>query len=274
MWFGWLSLCPTEQNFVTHPFHLRLGQTWDNIYRSDTVKDNLSPAWRDAVVPLSTLCGGDQSLPIRVAVYDFESSGKHVIMGQFETSVNGLVAASTDGAEDLGKAIPLQVKGKETGSIVVLKAEVAGVEDESPSSVTGRMAQMAVSSTTSSVTLSSMPSFVDYIAGGCQLNVVVAIDFTGSNGNPRQPGTLHYLSPTGDKNDYEKAIISNLSILKKYDHDQKYPVLGFGAKYDGQVYHAFQCGNEREVCGIDGVLAAYHHVFKTGLIMSRYVDLE
>ena len=48
-------------------------QTWDNVYRSGIVKDNLNPTWKDAVVPLSTLCGGDHDLPIRVAVYDHES---------------------------------------------------------------------------------------------------------------------------------------------------------------------------------------------------------
>jgi len=30
--------------------------------------------------------------------------------------------------------------------------------------------------------------FVDYVSGGCELNVMVAIDFTGSNGDPRTPG--------------------------------------------------------------------------------------
>lgn len=31
---------------------------------------------------------------------------------------------------------------------------------------------------------------------------MVAIDFTGSNGNPMQPGTLHYIDPTGRPNQY------------------------------------------------------------------------
>jgi hypothetical protein len=44
--------------------------------------------------------------------------------------------------------------------------------------------------------------------------VVVAIDFTGSNGDPRQPGTLHYMDPNGAKNDYEKAILSIMEILQ------------------------------------------------------------
>jgi hypothetical protein len=250
-------------------------QTWDNIYRSDPVSDCLDPAWKDAIVSLSTLCGGDQDLPVRVAVFDYEKSGRHVSMGQFETSVNGLVNANTGGAEDAGKAIPLKLKGELVGSIIVLKAEVAGVE-----SVTEQMAQttvsapavsaprVAVASAAPAASGGNKPSFVDYISGGCQLSVVVAIDFTGSNGNPRTPGTLHYMSPDGAKNDYEKAITSILSVLSHYDSDQLYPVRGFGAKYNGVVDHAFQCGDTGQVHGIDNVVSAYRAVFKTGLIMS------
>jgi hypothetical protein len=29
------------------------------------------------------------------------------------------------------------------------------------------------------------PSFLDFITGGCELNFMVAIDFTGSNGDPK-----------------------------------------------------------------------------------------
>lgn len=36
-------------------------------------------------------------------------------------------------------------------------------------------------------------SFLDYIRGGMQLNLVTAIDFTGSNGHPLDPGSLHSL---------------------------------------------------------------------------------
>jgi uncharacterized protein YegL len=69
-------------------------------------------------------------------------------------------------------------------------------------------------------------------------------------------------------NDYEKAITSIVGILSKYDTDQKFPVLGFGAKYGGVVRHAFQCGPTEEVHGVKGVLDAYHQVFKSGLVMS------
>merc|ERR1712176_1694380 len=107
--------------------------------------------------------------------------------------------------------------------------------------------------------------FLEYISGGCEINATVAIDFTGSNGDPRKPGTLHCLH---EWNDHEKAINATLTILEKYDTDKKYPVLGFGAKYGGVVRHLFQCGPTAEAHGVQGVIAAYKSVFSTGLIMS------
>ena len=114
----------------------------------------------------------------------------------------------------------------------------------------------------------SKPKFVDYIAGGCELQMCVAIDFTGSNGDPRRPGTLHYIHGDGKLNDYEKALSAVGSIVARYDSDQKFPVLGFGAKYGGVINHCFQVGRTPEVSGIAGILDAYRETFKTGLTMS------
>jgi hypothetical protein len=124
------------------------------------------------------------------------------------------------------------------------------------------MANVSVSSSPSA----STPTFLDYVSGGCELNIITAIDFTGSNGDPRKPGTLHHLGSA--KNDYEKAISAIVGILAKYDSDKMFPVVGFGAKYDGTVRHCFQCGDTEEVRGVAGVLEAYHQTFKSGLIMS------
>ncbi|EEC47209.1 predicted protein, partial [Phaeodactylum tricornutum CCAP 1055/1] len=204
--------------------------TWDNVYRSKDIHNNLNPEWETAIISLSTLCGGNLDLPILLSVFDHESSGKHKPMGQLETSVNGLKQAA-----ETRNSLQLQRKGKDVGAITVVKAEA---------------------------------NFVDYVSGGCEINVVVAIDFTGSNGDPRKPGTLHYLHPDGRKNDYEKAISAIVGILSKYDSDQKFPVVGFGAKYGGVVRHCFQCGPHEESHGVAGVLDAYKQVFKSGLVMS------
>ena len=37
-------------------------------------------------------------------------------------------------------------------------------------------------------------TFLDYLFGGCQLGLQIAIDFTISNGNIEDPGCLHYVS--------------------------------------------------------------------------------
>jgi Ca2+-dependent lipid-binding protein len=73
------------------------GLTWDNVFRSEPVKNSLDPTWETAVLELSILCGGDLDLPIRINVFDHESSGKHKAMGQAEMSVNGMVQAASSG---------------------------------------------------------------------------------------------------------------------------------------------------------------------------------
>lgn len=56
-------------------------------------------------------------------------------------------------------------------------------------------------------------TFLDYIMGGCKVNVHVAVDFTMSNGDPRSQDSLHYLNPRTQTNHYTEAINSVVSIL-------------------------------------------------------------
>lgn len=68
-----------------------------------------------------------------------------------------------------------------------------------------------------------VPSFVDFIRGGIEINLIVAIDFTGSNGDPREPQSLHYINPTYP-NEYIRAIRSVGQVLAPYDSDKQFPV--------------------------------------------------
>lgn len=199
------------------------GQSWDNVYRSEDIHNNLNPEWKEAAIDLAILCGGNHELPLQLAVFDHESSGNHKPMGDLQTTVNGLITAASR-----NEPLKLKTKGKDSGLIFVSKADVSGIE-----SVTEKMQHASISVptpvTSTYVPSSSAPKpnvdFVDYITGDCQLNVALAIDFTGSNGDPRKPGTLHYLNSSG-RNDYEKAMASIISILAKYDSDQMFPVYG------------------------------------------------
>jgi Copine len=68
-----------------------------------------------------------------------------------------------------------------------------------------------------------------YLQGGLQLNLSVAIDFTGSNGVVTHPTSLHYMNQY-NLNQYQRAIMAIGGILLDYDYDKKIPAFGFGAK--------------------------------------------
>ena len=55
--------------------------------------------------------------------------------------------------------------------------------------------------------------------GGCQLNFTVGIDFTGSNGKPSLPTSLHYLDPQSPfpSNQYTEALMAVGCIIQDYD---------------------------------------------------------
>lgn len=105
-------------------------------------------------------------------------------------------------------------------------------------------------------------SFLDYIMGGCEINVHVAIDFTLSNGDPRDPRSLHYINPRRQTNDYLEAIHSVMSILENYDTHKSFPTYGFGGIVPDSktVSHCFALnGNiyQPECVGTPGVAATY-----------------
>jgi len=110
-------------------------------------------------------------------------------------------------------------------------------------------------------------SFSSYVQEGCQLDFCVAIDFTSSNGDPREEGSYHYMGEN-TLNDYEETISAIGQSLTQYSQSQEYAVYGFGAKFGGVVRHLFQLGPTPTVIGVDGILKAYKSIFASDLVMS------
>lgn len=42
-----------------------------------------------------------------------------------------------------------------------------------------------------------IPTFEEYIKGGLELNLMIGLDFTDSNGPPNLNSSLHYIDPSG-----------------------------------------------------------------------------
>jgi hypothetical protein len=104
-------------------------------------------------------------------------------------------------------------------------------------------------------------TLVDYLRSGWQLSLAIAIDFTGSNGDPQDPNSLHYL---GGYNQYEQAIITIGTILETYDDNKSFPVWGFGGipKFLGEKdpNNCFPLNGDRsnpEVKGASAILDVY-----------------
>lgn len=83
-------------------------------------------------------------------------------------------------------------------------------------------------------------TFLDYIIGGCEISLVIGIDFTASNGDPSQEGSFHFLDSM-QANEYENAIRAVGDILACYDSDQMFPVFGFGAKLPPHYNYPSHC---------------------------------
>jgi len=213
------------------------------VHRSEVIKNTLDPEWRQFNIKVRALCNGDDERDIKVDIFDWNRSGDHEIIGTFHTNMRKLrEGPGADNVYDVVNEKKRKKKGskyKNSGTVTLKKSKVQLV-----------------------------PSFLDYIQGGTQVNFTLAIDFTGSNGNPMEPSSLHYRGdpnrPNMPPNQYVTAIRSVGEIVQDYDSDKMFPALGFGARIPpaGQVSHEFflTLDPSQPYCqGIDGVLAAYYN---------------
>jgi len=244
-----------------------MGATWSSVFRSNVIKSNLNPKWEAAKLNLEAICNGDMNRAMKVVVRDYRRRGRHLDIGEFETTMQRFVDAKNEGGDvDEDAGFTLHRNDKKTGNVLIIQAGVAPSVRETNDGELVRISRQQ--------SVKSRPEFIDYLTGGCQISLAVAIDFTASNGDPREEGTPHYFYPPDSEqwNDYQKAIFAVGSILEKYDSDGLVPTWGFGAKYGPKVRHCFQCGDEVEAKGVNGIMDAYRGVFSTQLIMSYPTD--
>ena len=96
---------------------------------------------------------------------------------------------------------------------------------------------------------------------GLNINLSIAIDFTGSNGNPKYSDSLHYID-NGYINNYEKSIRACADILSIYNKNDEYDVYGFGADINDEFMRCFNIkkdnidGNDK-IKGIENVIKEY-----------------
>ncbi|XP_071477474.1 copine-8-like isoform X1 [Diadema setosum] len=212
--------------------------TFTICHKTEVIKNTLNPNWKCFSIMLRSFCNGDYDRKIQVECYDWNRDGSHSMIGVFETTVREL--SRGPGHSNVYHLIHPKKKAKKKNSgLIFLTA--ASIEPQH--------------------------TFLDYIQGGCQLNFTVAIDFTASNGDPRQPTSLHYMNPY-QPNHYLRALRAVGQVIQDYDSDKLFPAFGFGARLPptGVVSHEFYLNgrNDNPYCnGIDGVVDAYQRALHT-----------
>lgn len=105
--------------------------------------------------------------------------------------------------------------------------------------------------------------FIDYIYDGMQISMSCAIDFTMSNGDPKDFRSLHYTG-SPEPNQYQQALSASASIVAYYDSDKKFPVYGFGGEINGITSHCFNMNflSDPEVDGVKGIIDCYNNAIR------------
>ncbi|KAG2658727.1 hypothetical protein PVAP13_1KG305000 [Panicum virgatum] len=205
------------------------------ICKTEVRKNDLNPRWKPVILNLQQI--GSKENPLIIECFNFSSNGKHDLIGKIVKSVAELEnMCHRQNNEHF--FVPVS-NAHECHSKEVLKSQLY-VEK---------------------YVESNRHTFLDYISAGYQLNFMVGVDFTASNGNPRLPDSLHYIDPSGRLNVYQKAILEIGDVLQYYDPAKRFPSWGFGARpIDGPVSHCFNLNGstyQPEVDGIQGIMSAY-----------------
>ncbi|KAM7508481.1 hypothetical protein LguiA_018934 [Lonicera macranthoides] len=203
------------------------------ICKTEVINNNLNPIWKPLSLTMQQF--GSKDNPLVIECFDFNTSGDHVLIGKLQKSMADLERLHKG---KIGANFVLPPSGHHHHE-KVLKGQLF---------VDGFVEK-------------KVHSFIDYISSGFELNFMVAVDFTASNGNPRNSDSLHYIDPSGRLNAYQQAITEVGEVIQFYDSDKCFPAWGFGGKTpNGVISHCFNLNgnpNSFEVQGVEGIMAAY-----------------
>uniref|UniRef100_A0AAY4B4H7 Copine VII n=1 Tax=Denticeps clupeoides TaxID=299321 RepID=A0AAY4B4H7_9TELE len=235
-----LCCCLTQDLFSkSDPFleiyRINDDETEQLVHRTTVIKNNLNPVWEPFKVSLISLCSCDEDRKLKCLVWDYDSRGKHDFIGEFYTSFRELQKIGTGSKvtwDCINPKYKLKKKNYKNSGVVILS-------------------DLKVRNSKTLDTPRSKFCFQ------------VAIDFTASNGDPRNSCSLHYINPY-QPNEYLKALIAVGEICQDYDSDKRFSALGFGARippnYEVSHDFAINFNPEDDECEeIQGVVEAYQN---------------
>lgn len=211
--------------------------TWQDVYKSEVVMHNDKPTWARARIPLPEICNDNIFNPLKVTFWDWDRGGQPEPVGYVETTCQQLVTEAERGIpvydvwQDKKRTFGFsKTKTVKQGKLKVLRSE-----------------------------LKPVPTILEFVAGGCTLDVTIAVDC--SINNSYGAGSLHD-RPQMWLNDYQAAINKIGRVLEPYANDGDFSIWGFGATLRGEEITHFPMGRgDGSVKGASGLVDAYDSTF-------------
>ncbi|KAL7556565.1 hypothetical protein ACA910_009082 [Epithemia clementina (nom. ined.)] len=213
-------------------------QSWTVVWKSEIQVDySQTPTWQVARIPLQLLCDDKPTNPLKISVWEWNRITADEFIGFVETTVRDLVEQARRGIPVFDVMLEKKkllggTRLKKNGILKILKSNIL-----------------------------TIPSMLQFLSGGCELDFMVAIDCTTANGDWREDKSLHYISDSW-LNDYQAALIKVGSVFDGYGGEKGYIMWGYGGKLLGAASNSpSYFAMAENIRGADNLVKIYDKVF-------------
>ncbi|XP_033740155.1 copine-3-like isoform X2 [Pecten maximus] len=193
------------------------------VYRSDVYPKSNKPRWRPFSFNLQKLCNNDWTRNLKISCYrplPKDADGPKIeLIGDVSTTLGDLHKKDTT----------------RTDSFITLPLK--NPKDQNKHKWDLRIIKFRVD---------RLHTLIDYLRGGLHLNLMVAIDFTASNGSLNDIYSLHNIRDL-DVNPYLHILQTVGRVISDCNFDRKVALYGFGAKWNDKEYpsHCFPLSGDK-----------------------------
>lgn len=226
---------------------------------SAVIKRKRSPKWHERVEVSGQGLGqksGESDNAIFIEVWDFYKAADHRLVGSCVTNFKDVFKAFQ---KSIAISMDLQPPPKPQRKVERKRGGKAAFEEEAK--------QTAGQLTFDKISVQRQYTFLDFVRGGLQLKLIVAVDCTRSNLDPLDPHSPHYLDGK-ELNNYAVTIRALADVIGPYAGDGKYPAYGFGAKVPPTNTICSDCFSLTgdwffpQVKGVDELIEAYKNAMR------------
>lgn len=221
-------------------------KAWIPVWKSETVYSTHNPVWSTATLSLLALCGGDMEADIRVTFWESHTLHEDQYLGCADTTIDDL----SYHVPNTGVMFPIHIKRKyffgagnklqKTGRMQILKSGLV-----------------------------ERPSFLQYLKGGCEFNLIVAVDCEAGIDHKDETKAKQFVHGSW-QNNYQAALEKIGVLMESYSRSHHFQMWGFNAQVGVEDEESIFIMNKK-VTGKRGLLKTYEKWLLGG---NRFIDRQ